>query len=313
MLKTAHRSNGTTRQVHLAGWKRQSVDTRDEFYALKLQGALLGRPASCDQRVICSPVEDQGELGSCTAQMCAALIESSQNRAAQAAKKVAPLPPTISVTDAKMVNGVITFATTVTPPASPSPAPKFTNVSRLFGYYSTRLAYNAASEDCGATIRDTIKAAAKYGVVDETLWPYVIAKFSTNPPKTVWDAAAKTKVTSYHSIADGDLESMKVAVSQGFLVGFGFAVFDAFLTSNMASKGLLVRPKTTEVMQGGHAVCLVGYDDKKAMPDGSVGAFLVRNSWGTSWGLGGYYWHAYNYVADKKLCNDFWVVQASPI
>jgi C1A family cysteine protease len=191
--------------------------------------------------------------------------------------------------------------------------PKFTNVSRLFGYYATRVIENTVSEDSGATIRDTIKAAAKYGVVDETLWPYVVQKFATNPPKNVWDNAATHKVTSYHSIADGDLESMKVLISQGYLVGFGFAVFDYFLTASMASKAVLIRPKTSEVMQGGHAVCLVGYDDNKTMPDGSVGAFLVRNSWGTNWGLNGYYWMAYNYVSDKRLCNDFWVVQSSPI
>ena len=65
----------------------------------------------------------------------------------------------------------------------------------------------------------------------------------------------------------------------------------------------------------GHAVALVGYDDNKVMPDGSKGAFLVRNSWGTGWGVqgSGYYFMAYNYVSDTSLCNDFWIIQSAPL
>lgn len=52
---------------------------------------------------------------------------------------------------------------------------------------------------------------------------------------------------------------------------------------------------------------LVGYDDSK-------GAFIVRNSWGTSWGpFGGYFYMDYDYVANTNLASDFWVVQSAPI
>jgi len=39
---------------------------------------------------------------------------------------------------------------------------------------------------------------------------------------------------------------------------------------------------------GGHAMCLVGYDDKKA-----GGAFEIMNSWGEDWGNKGYFWIKY--------------------
>ena len=39
---------------------------------------------------------------------------------------------------------------------------------------------------------------------------------------------------------------------------------------------------------GGHAMCVIGYDDNK-----SGGAFKIQNSWGTSWGTGGYFWIRY--------------------
>lgn len=40
---------------------------------------------------------------------------------------------------------------------------------------------------------------------------------------------------------------------------------------------------------GGHAMCIVGYDDSK----GISGAFKVRNSWGPFWGDSGYVWIGY--------------------
>jgi C1A family cysteine protease len=48
---------------------------------------------------------------------------------------------------------------------------------------------------------------------------------------------------------------------------------------------LIPIPTTTATFQGGHAVCITGYDDSKY-----TGSFLIRNSWGTSVGDGGYFW-----------------------
>ncbi len=328
MLKTAHTHTGT-KQVHLGGWKKQSVDARDAAFAVKVpSGLALGtRPASADLRAICSPVEDQGQLGSCTANMFAALVEANENRRLAMALKATTA--TVGVTGiATDANGVITFTTTVTPPAAPAPAPtpaptpapapsgKLVRASRLFEYYASRRIEGTTSTDAGATIRDAIKAGVTYGVVDETVYPYDVNKFALNPPKANWDAALLHKVTSYHAITDGDIETMKVMLSGAvpFLVGFGFTVYDSFMTQQTATTGLVCRPAKGEGIQGGHAVTLVGYDDNKVMPDGSKGAFLVRNSWGTSWGVyGGHFWFAYNYMSDPALASDVWVVSSSPL
>lgn len=317
MHKTVHTAHGT-KTVHLGGWKRQTEDTRDYAYRLKIPRGAVALPSSVDLRATCSPVVDQGELGSCTANMFAGLVEYNEikrvgqlHEANGAAKQ-----PAVTVSGiAAAADGSVTFSTKVTPasvapaPApAPTPAPKptLTRASRLFEYYGTRKIEHTTGTDSGASIRDAIKCGALYGVADEAAYPYDVAAFAVNPPMSIWTAALAHKVTSYHSIADGDVATMKATLAAGLPIGFGFEVYDYFLSAEMAAKGVLDVPKATEKLQGGHAVCLVGYDDSKS-------AFLVRNSWGNGWGpFGGYYWMAYQYVGNANLTSDFWVVASTP-
>src|SRR5438067_1441439 len=62
----------------------------------------------------------------------------------------------------------------------------------------------------------------------------------------------------------------------------------------------LTRPR--EKVLGGHAVLAVGYDDAKKR-------FLVRNSWGTGWGMNGYFTMPYDYLANRGLSDDFWTIR----
>jgi C1A family cysteine protease len=325
MLRKLHRADGSVRDIHLGGWKKQTHDSRDEAFRLKLpQGFLGALPVQADLRDICSKIEDQGDLGSCTANGFSALVESNEIRGG-ATKLSAIVAALASVTVSNIVtqnDGSTTFSVSVVPPAptptpTPPPAPpakKLIEVSRLFEYYATRKIERTVSEDSGASIRDTIKAAAKYGVVSESLWPYNIAKFAVNPPDSVWNEAIGHKVTSYHSIADGDGATFRSTLVSGYLIEFGFNVFDYMLSSDMAKKGYLPLPADSESVQGGHAVCLVGYNDQYKTPSGKITkAYLIRNSWGTSWGLSGYYWMDAAYVENQSLSSDFWVVQSSPV
>ena len=54
---------------------------------------------------------------------------------------------------------------------------------------------------------------------------------------------------------------------------------------------------------GGHAVMAVGYDE-------SVRRMLVRNSWGTDWGIQGYFTMPYDYISNDNLADDFWTLRA---
>jgi C1A family cysteine protease len=338
MLREIHHHDGSKHKVHLGGWKRQSRDPRDDAYAIKLPVRLTGtRPSSFDNRSICSPIEDQGDLGSCTAHMFAGLVEANEIRNAGARQlgtvfslsvPIVEVGPATYSTD----GSYFTFVTKVTPQAAPAPSPTPTpaptpaptptpaphtliRASRLFEYYATRKIEGTTGEDSGATIRDAIKTGNKYGVVDESLYPYDVSKFAQNPATSIWTAAATHKVTSYHAITDGDLETMKTVLSTGYLIGFGFNVYDYMMSQQMASKGFLPVPGPSESLQGGHAVDLVGYDDNMVNPfnKASKGAFLVRNSWSINWGISGYFWMSYDYVSNTSLASDFWVVQSAPI
>lgn len=326
--------DGVMYPVRLA-WRKQQPDVRDKIFLVP--GGLL--PTAVDLRSGLSPVEDQGNLGSCTANMLAGMVEAAELKRTKSkleqiaapfrglfslsAAELEAAKPKVTVTGVTQADdGSISFSVKVIPaplpvppaPPTPSPAPAvFIDVSRLFSYYVTRDIEGTASEDSGATIRDTLKGGNKYGVCDEKLYPYNVNLYAQKPPQSVYDAAAKYKITAYHSIADGDLTTMKAAINDGYLVGFGFTVYSYFMSQEMATNAMLCLPKSTEFIEGGHAVALCGYDDNKLMPDGSKGAFLVRNSWGTGWGLQGYFWISYKYVANTQLCNDFWVITTSPI
>lgn len=178
-------------------------------------------------------------------------------------------------------------------------------VSRLFQYYATRVIEGTVEEDSGAYIRDAIKAAVQSGVAREAIWKYKPEKFTTRPPQKVWDEAVKHVVASYHRIDDGDLETMKQALAGGHLVGFGFTVYSNLMTQETAASGVLDMPGPHDQVEGGHAVCLVGYDDERRM-------FKVRNSWSRDWGQKGYFWMPYDFVGDASLANDFWVVNSAP-
>jgi C1A family cysteine protease len=61
-------------------------------------------------------------------------------------------------------------------------------------------------------------------------------------------------------------------------------------------------PGTAETALGGHAVMAVGYNDASER-------FLVRNSWGIDWGVGGHFTIPYAYLSDRNLADDFWVIR----
>jgi hypothetical protein len=329
MLRTAHHRDGSTRRVHLGGWKRQARDDRD--FKLSIPQGFTALPPAFNLLPYCSDVEDQGDLGDCTGNGFAGIIELNE-RIAGAKLAMNDTAPIASLSNIQVSpSGLITFTTSVMPPAQPTPTPaptptptpapsKLIQVGRLAHYYFTRTNEGTTSEDSGATIRDTIKAGVQTGVSDEALWPYDITKYAMKPPAAVYTNAASHKVTSYHSIADGDINTMKAALYGANGLGngiiFGFNVYSYFMTQDMATRAMLSVPQKGESLEGGHCVDIIGWDDTiTGFLDGTTGGVLCRNSWGINWGLAampGYFWMSYSYLKKTGLASDFWVVLSQP-
>lgn len=174
--------------------------------------------------------------------------------------------------------------------------------SRLFIYYNERVIEGSVSSDAGAMLRDGIKTVAKQGACPEPMWPYVIAKFKLKPSQTCYTEAAKHTAVTYERLVQS-LAQMKGCLSSGYPFVFGFTVYESFETSTVARTGKVPMPGGKERVLGGHAVCAVGYNDADR-------TFLCRNSWGTGWGMRGYFTMPYGYLTSTDLAADFWTIRA---
>ncbi|HMI99566.1 MAG TPA: C1 family peptidase [Gaiellaceae bacterium] len=174
--------------------------------------------------------------------------------------------------------------------------------SRLFIYYNERAMEGTVDTDSGAMIRDGIKSVAKVGVCQETTWPYDIPKFTEKPPKTAYTEAKKHQALIYRRVL-ANLHQMQGCLASGLPFVFGFSVYESFMSADVAKTGEVPLPPRGEQLIGGHAVLAIGYDDK-------IQRFIVRNSWGTGWGLKGYYTMPYGYLTDPGLARDFWAIHA---
>lgn len=202
------------------GWRRDLPDHRDHYYTAPFN-LLEALPSSVDLRPSCPPVYDQGNLGACTANALAGLMEYAELRAA------APSPWT---------------------------------PSRLFLYYNERALEGTTATDGGATLRDGIKVAARLGVCPEAMWPYDVAKFATQPPKRCYAEAQRDRISAYLRIPQTLLQ-LKTRLAEGFPFAFGFTVYSSMETRQVARTGHVPLPSPGDSTMGGHAVCAVGFSD----------------------------------------------------
>ena len=136
------------------------------------------------------------------------------------------------------------------------------------------------------------------------MWPYDISKFSIAPSLEAYNAA-KLEGKFVYSSVNQTLTSIKQVLSQGFPILFGIMVYEFLETKTTLTTGEVPVPnKNVEQQLGGHGIALVGYDD-------DIKKFTFLNSWGTKYGLPdkkGYFHIPYDYITDKDLAFDFWVL-----
>jgi C1A family cysteine protease len=249
-------------------WKRSCADHRDLIAKLSISSL----PTMIDLRANCSPVENQGNLGSCTGHALAGLIEYLE---LQELKK--------NIDGPEELNGKA-----------------FDRASRLFMYWNERNAEGNAGSDAGGMLRDGIKMLQQFGVCREELWPYDESKALIKPDQAAYDDGAKHKISIYARVLG--LDGLRAALAQDNPVVFGFTVFEEFESAAVAATGQVPMPNRFSKEVGGHAVLAVGYDDIHRH-------VIVRNSWGPEWGDKGYFYLPYDYITNPNLAEDFWLVR----
>jgi len=262
------------------GWLRELPDFRDYTMQTPVIKNLLAKvnfpkaaPASVDLRAWCSPIENQGQLGSCTANAGVGLFEYFEKKASSS----------------------------------------YIDASRLFLYKTTRKllgltgdtgAYLRSTAEAMLLFGVPPEKYYPYDISkfdDEPiafLYSFggnykAVGYYRYDPPGT-----PKAQL----------LSSIKNNLAGGLPSMFGFTVYSSI--SQAAGSGEIPFPSTGEKVLGGHAICAVGYDDAKVITNANnkkstKGALLIRNSWGTSWGSNGYGWLPYDYVLNG-LASDWW-------
>jgi C1A family cysteine protease len=77
------------------------------------------------------------------------------------------------------------------------------------------------------------------------------------------------------------VNALRQQLAAGYPIAFSVPVYTYWFTEPVRSSGDLRMPLATDHVEGGHAMCIVGYEDDASVPGG--GFFVVRNSWGVTW------------------------------
>ncbi|HNW40150.1 MAG TPA: C1 family peptidase [Candidatus Omnitrophota bacterium] len=160
------------------GWLPDIPDKRDLLYSAIKPRIKLS--AKVDLRKSCSAIEDQGNLGSCTANALAGNIEFLDNLGDS----------------------------------------KYADASRLFIYYNERELKGNQDYDVGASLRDGIKTLKKTGYCWEKTWPYKIALFDRKPPLACYQEARQHSIQSYHRINNLQEMLICLSQGYPFVFGF---------------------------------------------------------------------------------------------
>jgi C1A family cysteine protease len=121
------------------------------------------------------------------------------------------------------------------------------------------------------------------------------------PPLIAYQEAAETKSVGYARVAR---RNMRHILAEGTPFTVGFTVYESF--NSVGDDGMMPYPSGSVL--GGHAVLVCGYEKREGV-NGLDLYFRVRNSWGDSWGEAGYFWMPFDYLANPRLSQDFWVIQ----
>lgn len=145
-------------------------------------------------------------------------------------------------------------------------------------YMSPQFVYNNRSgyPESGMYGRDVMKILRNVGCCTEKSYPYGTIESKDDIGDEVYEEAQKYVIGSYAQV--NTVDGLKVALCTNGPCYVSFPVYNYSKT--------FWKPEDGDEMEGGHAVTIVGYNK-----DG----FIIRNSWGTTWGDKGYTVYPYDH------------------
>ncbi len=158
-----------------------------------------------------------------------------------------------------------------------------------------------ADRESGSAFLSSTAALERWGQPDEQHWPYDAARDDASasycPPPGALDPSVcrLTRLSQIEATSD----EIRRWLRRGRAVALGLWLTRGFLEGR---GGAIPAPRAGEPRLEGHAVLVVGYDDAAG---GSQGTLIIRNSWGPTWGDGGYGYLPY---AHLELGSEAWVV-----
>jgi C1A family cysteine protease len=218
------------------GWRKELADFRDltadspEIKTIldksdRLKATKAGLPLTMDLRPWCSPIEDQGNLGSCTANAGVGLLEYYQKRA---------------------------FG-------------KYLNASRLFLYKATRdlEGFNGDTGAYLRDVMKALvlfgvppESYWPYDISKFDTEPSAFLYALANNYKSI----KYYRLDPAGTLPGNTLINIKTQVAAGLPCMFGFTVY-----SSISYAAEIPFPTRNDSVLGGHAICCVGYDDNKTI------------------------------------------------
>jgi hypothetical protein len=163
--------------------------------------------------------------------------------------------------------------------------------------FSPSFMYNQIGlDDCqGSYIQRAMEQMSSQGALPLDQFPYSDQDCTRQPDQNQKRQAGEYKIHGFTRLTNGDninsinVRAVKEHLAKDAPVVIGMMVGQSFM-GDMQGKELW-QPEgmdASQVGMGGHAMCVIGYDDRKF-----GGAFQIMNSWGSQWGDNGIGWVRY--------------------
>ena len=151
--------------------------------------------------------------------------------------------------------------------------------------YTTRA--DTFLEAAGTSLKAAMDVVRKFGAVPEALLPFHIGtKMHVGPENAFYAEAAQRKIAAYYNL-QRNLTQWKTWLGTNGPILAALSVDQTW--QNATATGGNIDTFMPNTVRGGHAIAIVGYL--------ASGRFIVRNSWGTGWGDGGFGYVTPAYIA----------------